>query len=154
MTVPGKASAEEPVMSNDDVHGRNDGDRVEVIRSEEELRVDRRPHQAGVVHVRKTVVTEPVDRLVDLGVEHASVEHTSPLEADTGEVIHYDDGSMSIPVLEERLVLTKELVVRERILVRKQTTTVPTEVHEELRRERVDIEADEAVQARVTTPTE
>jgi len=52
------------------------------------------------------------------------------------------DGSISIPVYEERLVVTKEIVLTERVVIRKNIETVNERVREELRKERVEIEMD------------
>ena len=50
------------------------------------------------------------------------------------------DGSISIPLFEERLVVVKELVVRERVVVRKRTVTEHERIEAELRTERIEIE--------------
>jgi uncharacterized protein (TIGR02271 family) len=57
---------------------------------------------------------------------------------------------LSIPVFEEELVVEKRLVVRERIIVRKHTVTEDHRVQADLRRERVEVEADAEVVDRVT----
>ena len=66
-------------------------------------------------------------------------------EYDSGEVETLPDGSVSIPVFEERLVVHKRKVVRERIVVRKKVVTEETQVGEELRRQELEIEADPSV---------
>ncbi len=53
------------------------------------------------------------------------------------------DGSVSIPILEEELVVTKRTVVRERILIRKRTVTEHQRVEAELRRERVELDSED-----------
>ena len=53
---------------------------------------------------------------------------------------------MSIPVFEEELVVTKRLVVRERVIVRKEKRVEQETVTAELRRERVEIEADPGIE--------
>ena len=59
---------------------------------------------------------------------------------DSGEIEYSEDGTISIPVLEEELVVTKRVVVRERIIVRRGVETIRQRVDAELRRERVEIE--------------
>ena len=59
------------------------------------------------------------------------------------------DGTVSIPVFEEVLVIEKRLVVRERVLIRKHTVTEEHLVEADLRRERLEVEADPAVEGRV-----
>lgn len=121
-----------------------------VVRSEEELRtaVERVP--SGSVRARTEVEVSPVRRVLDRDVEQADVERVAvDDEGDDGEVWYYEDGSVSIPVLEEELVVTKRMRVRERILVRKTTTTEEAVVEADLRRERVSIDVDESVADRV-----
>jgi uncharacterized protein (TIGR02271 family) len=72
------------------------------------------------------------------------VERLPAGEGDSGEIETLPDGSVSIPVLEEELVVTKRVVVRERIVVRKAVTSRIERVQAELRRERVELEGDQA----------
>lgn len=121
----------------------------QVIRSEEELDVATRSHEAGRVRARKVVDHERVEQVVPVGVEHAETERVAAVEGDSGQVETLPDGSMSIPVFEERLVVEKRLVVRERIILRKHTVYEDQRVTADLARERVEIEADDAVADRV-----
>lgn len=125
-----------------------DGD-VAVVRSEEELEVGVTERTAGAVRARKRVETEHVEQLVDRGIEHAEVERSAVVEGDSGEVETLPDGSISIPVFEEQLVVEKRLVVRERIIIRKHTVVEHELVEADLQKEHVDVEADAAVQGRV-----
>lgn len=68
--------------------------------------------------------------------EHATATPTD--EVDSGEIETLSDGAISIPILEEELVVTKRVVVRERIIVRKDTRLEHRTVNAELRRERVE----------------
>jgi uncharacterized protein (TIGR02271 family) len=111
-----------------------------LVRSEEELTLDKRVVKSGGVLAHKRVETEHVERLVPRTFEEADVERAEAAEGDSGEVEVLPDGSVSIPVLEEELVVTKRLVVRERIVVRKVTATEDVRVETDLRRERVDVE--------------
>jgi len=87
-----------------------------------------------------------VERIEDRLVEHAELERGTVEEGDTGEVITLPDGSISIPLFEEQLVVTKRLVVRERVILRKHTTTHEHRIDAELRREEIEIDADEGVE--------
>jgi len=49
---------------------------------------------------------------------HASDPATAG-DYDSGEIEYLDDGSVSIPIIDEELVVYKRLVVRERVIVRK-----------------------------------
>ena len=124
-------------------------DETEVIRSEEVLDVGVRERDAGAVRLRKRVDEERVERLVPVGLEHAEVERAAVGEGDSGQVETLPDGSLSVPVFEEQLVVEKRLVVRERIIVRKHTVYEDQLVTADLRRERVEVDVDEAVEARV-----
>ena len=117
--------------------------------SEERLRTETETVESGRVRAVKRVDTERVEQLEQRGVEHADVERGEVLEGDSGEVITLEDGSLSIPVFEEQLVVTKRLVVRERVVVRKHTVYETERVEADLRRERVEVEIDPAVAARV-----
>ena len=63
-------------------------------------------------------------------------------EMDSGQVETLADGSLSIPVFEEQIVVTKRLVVRERVVIRKHTVFEDHVVTADLRRERLEVEAD------------
>lgn len=126
-----------------------DRDQTEVIRSEEELDLATIRQEVGRIRARKVVDHERVEQVVPVGVEHAAAEHVPAVEGDSGQVETLPDGSMSIPVFEEQLVVEKRLVVRERIIIRKHTVFEEQRVEADLRRERVEIEADDAVADRV-----
>jgi uncharacterized protein (TIGR02271 family) len=114
-----------------------------VVRHEEALKVGTAVGEAGAVRTRKRVETERVEEIVPRQVESVDdLERIASTEDDSGEVEVLDDGSVSIPVFEEELVVTKRLVVRERVVIRKRTETEERRVEAELRKERVDVEAE------------
>jgi uncharacterized protein (TIGR02271 family) len=123
-------------------------ERPEVVRHEEELAVGTDDALLGEVRARKRVETVEEARDVPRSVEHVEdeLEHVAANEQDSGEIERLPDGSISIPVLEEELVISKRTVVRERIVIRKRTETEQHRVKAELRKERVEIEADEGVE--------
>lgn len=129
------------MSSHDDV--------TEVIRREEDLSVATETRDAGRVGVRKVVDHERAKTVVPVGTEHADLERRPPTETDSGEVEVLPDGSLSIPVFQEELVIEKRLVVRERVIVRKHTVTEDRLVEADLRRERVEVDADPEVADRV-----
>ncbi len=122
----------------------SDADATEVVTHEERLVTGTEVREVGDVRFRRHVDVEPERVVVDRGVEHADVVRLAPVEGDSGQIETLPDGSISIPVFEERLVVEKRLVVRERIIVRKHTVTEERVVEAELARERVEIEVDEA----------
>lgn len=126
-----------PVRDDDTLH-----DDVSVVRSEEELRVGRETHELGRVRAVKHVESERVQQVVPRGVEHAELERAEVVAGDSGQVETLPDGSVSIPVFEEQIVVEKRLVVRERVILRKHTVTEDHLVEADLKRERVEIETD------------
>jgi uncharacterized protein (TIGR02271 family) len=128
---------------------------VETTRHEERMVTGTELHDAGSVRVRKHVATYPVEEVVPRSVEHVDTTGRAPGgEDDDGEVRTLPDGSVSIPVFEEVLVVTKKLVVRERVIVRKHTVVDEHTLQTELRREHVTVDADAAVEDRVTDATQ
>ena len=115
---------------------------LETTRSEERLDVGTQVEESGRVRAVKHVDTERVEQTVPRGVEHAEVGRQPVAEGDSGQVETLPDGSLSIPVFEEQIVVEKRLVVRERVIVRKTTVYEEQVVSADLRRERVEIETD------------
>lgn len=114
-----------------------------VLRHEEELDVTVQQTERGAVGVHTSVDVDEVTEVVPREREHfRDLERTTTVaDADSGQIEQLDDGSISIPIFEERLVVTKQLIVRERVIVRKTTETIEEEIHAELRRERVDVQS-------------
>jgi len=123
----------------------------EVVRSEEELDIDALRREVGRIRARKVVDHERVEQVVPVAVEHAEPERVAVAEGDSGEIETLPDGSVSIPVFEEQLVVEKRLVVRERVIIRKHTVYEEQRITADLRRERIEIDVDEEVADRVAT---
>jgi uncharacterized protein (TIGR02271 family) len=113
-----------------------------VTRHEQELQVGTTTDTAGTLRVRKHVDAEHVSEVHQRSIEDADVERVRVGEEDSGQIETLADGSISVPIFEERLVVTKQRFVRERVIVRKNTTTREHVVEAELLKERVDIEHD------------
>jgi uncharacterized protein (TIGR02271 family) len=130
-----------------DASSREDAARDEgasIVRHEEELDVRTDVRDRGAVRAAKRVEHEDVHEVVPRAIEHFDeVERTGANEADSGEVEVLPDGSISIPILEEELVIEKRTVVRERVIVRKRTETRHEEIDAVLRKERIDVEVDD-----------
>ena len=127
-------------MSARDPYGEDD-ERT-VVRHEEEVEVGRLQREVGRVRLRKAIEEQPFEDVVPRGIEHADVERVPADQDDDGEVRQLPDGSVSIPVFEEQLVVEKRLVVRERVLVRKRVESTPERIRSDLRREVVEVEVD------------
>lgn len=122
---------------------------VTLTRHEEEADFTAERVPAGQARLRKRVdqvlAHADIERLVD----DPSVERRPAGAGDSGEVETLPDGSMSIPIFEEEIVVTKRMVVRERMIIRKGTRTEHLTVPVTLKKERVVIEADESVKGRI-----
>ena len=118
----------------------------EMTLSEERLRVGTVTEETGRLRAVKRVDTELVERQVPRGVEHADVQREEGLQGDSGEIETLEDGSLSIPVFEEQIVVEKRLVVRERIIIRKHTVYEDQVISAEVRRERLELETEGDVQ--------
>ena len=141
-------------MSDSDRLGRDDvvadeADDVTVVRHEERLVAGAVEREAGKVRIRKELEQVDYDELIPYSVEHAEVERVPPNADDSGDIETLPDGTVSIPVLEEQLVIQKRLVVTERLLVRKRVETREQRVTADLTREVVSVDVDEAVDDRV-----
>jgi stress response protein YsnF len=124
-------------------------DGTEVVRREEEVVVGHVDREVGDVRMRKVVEERPFEDVVSRGIEHADFERTPAEPDDAGDVRQLPDGSVSIPVFEEQLVVEKRVIVRERVLVRKRVESVPQEIRADLRREVVEVEVDPEAAHRV-----
>jgi uncharacterized protein (TIGR02271 family) len=126
----------------EDLRGRKedlrDEDELRVQRSEEELRTGTREREAGRVGVRKQVRTEREQVRVPTRHEEVSVERVPVNEEGTGTEI--GDDEVSVPVVEDEVVVDKRPVVKEEIRVRKDVVEDEELVEEDVRKEEVDVE--------------
>ncbi len=93
------------------------------------------------VQLRKWVESQPFHGEVERRVGSVDADHVPAEPADDGEIHELDDGTLSIPVFEEQIVVTRRTVVRERVLLRREVVAETVEVNEELRREEFELEA-------------
>jgi uncharacterized protein (TIGR02271 family) len=98
-------------------------DNPEVILHEEEASVGKRWRGVGYARVRREVEREQVQADYPRRLEQLAHERVPVGENDSGRVETLPDGSISIPLFEEELVVTKKTVLRERVLIRKETVT-------------------------------
>ena len=132
---------------------RTPGDtHLETTLAEERLSAGTETYEAGRVRAVKHVDTERVEQRVPKGVEHAELDRQGVAAGDSGQVETLPDGSLSIPVFEEQIVVEKRLVVRERVIVRKTTVYEEEVVSADVRRERLEIETDGDVRVTETGP--
>ena len=117
-----------------------DEDELRVQRTEEELAAGTREREAGSVNVRKRVRIDRERVEVPTRREEVSVERV-PASGDASEAqIGADE--VSVPVVEDEVVVQKKPVVKEEIRLRKDVVHERQVVEEDVRREEVDIEDD------------
>ena len=121
-----------------------------LVRHEEELRVGTEEHVVGAVRAHKRVEIDHVEHEETRSTEYGEWERAPANERDSGEIETLADGSVSIPRLEERLVVRKEVFVRERVILRKNTVVEREQIQAQLRREELELDADPAVDDRIT----
>ncbi|MDQ4018953.1 MAG: DUF2382 domain-containing protein [Actinomycetota bacterium] len=125
---------------------RTPDERDLVLREEQIARVDAAWRGSGFVRARKVVDTYRVVDDVPVRVDEVVVDRV-PVEADdSGRIETLPDGSISIPVYEEEVVVEKRTILRERVIIRREVVTETERVDTELRKERVEIEADEGIE--------
>ena len=115
----------------------DDRDEIRVQRREEELRAGVREREAGEVGVRKTVRTERERIAVPKKREEVSVDRVPVNDGTPGEI---GEDEVSVPVVEEEVVVDKRAVVKEEIRVRKDVVEDEEIVEGEVRKEEIDID--------------
>ena len=134
----GHAADQEGVRGDDDKSDLEDEDELRVQRSEEELRAGVREREAGQVSVRKRVRTERERIAVPKRREEVSVERVAvDREAQPSEI---GEDEVSIPVVEEEVVVDKRAVVKEEIRIRKDVVQDEEVVEADVRKEEIDID--------------
>jgi uncharacterized protein (TIGR02271 family) len=123
---------------------------VELTVNEEQLVVTTSTHPAGVVRVRKVVVTEDVTvtvtlRREELRLESAALPDPVPggaADPAEGEATMEDGDStlLEVTLFEEVPVVQRRVVPRERVTVRRAVVGEQVNITEPVRRERLDID--------------
>ena len=108
---------------------------------EEELVVHRDMRDVGEATIRTRVEEVPARLEVDAHSEEVEVEHVPVGQVVSERKDPYQDGDVLIvPIYEEQLVVTKRLILREQLRVRRVTNTQRQLFEETLRKERAEIE--------------
>jgi uncharacterized protein (TIGR02271 family) len=126
-----------------------------VTRSEEELHVAKgrtERTETGKVRLRKYVVTENVKMEVPVTREEVRVEREPIRSGESlpgggkirsgGPVSDIGDAEQEVVTYEERPVVSKETVPKEKVSLKKETVTDTETVEDEVRKEKVEIEGD------------
>lgn len=120
-------------------------DEIRVQRSEEELRTSTRQRRAGAVRVRKSVHTHHEEFRVPRRREEVEIERlpaggSSAHSREDPEDVELGEDEMVMQVYEEEIVVSKRLVLKEEIRLRKTVVVEEEVVEEEVRREEVEID--------------
>ncbi|MCM3729558.1 YsnF/AvaK domain-containing protein [Neobacillus cucumis] len=107
---------------------------------EEQLDVNKRRVQTGEVEVKKDVVEEQQTLNVPVQHEEVSVERRAVdrTEADTTTPIG-DDETIRVPIVEERVEVTKKPVVTEELVINKKEVTENQQLTENVKREKAKV---------------
>jgi uncharacterized protein (TIGR02271 family) len=106
---------------------------------EEQLRATKTPVETGEVRVRKEVTTE--HRTLDVPVQREEVvieRHPASGRASSGEIRSGEE--VRIPVMEEKVNVEKQAVVKEEVTVGKRTVTDHERVSGDVRKENIRVE--------------
>ena len=120
-----------------DAHREDDGS---IVRREEELRVGKERVETGRVRLRKHVVTEQKTVTVPVEREEFEVVREPITDGHTGGQLSEDEASITLS--EERPVVDKQVVDKERIGLNKNTVAEERQVSADVSREEVEVERD------------
>lgn len=132
----------------------NDDDQQRIPLVEERARVAKQDVVTGKVTVR--TVSEDIQQIVREHLDHETIEVTRvPVnrEVDKAPEVRTIDGVLIVPVLEERLVIEKRLVLAEELHIRRQVVREDVEAPVTLRKQRAEVVRENADEAQVHNPT-
>ncbi|CAA9421306.1 hypothetical protein AVDCRST_MAG82-1458 [uncultured Rubrobacteraceae bacterium] len=111
---------------------------LKVQRSEEELRAGVRRREAGSMNVKKSVRTEREEVRVPKRREEVDVERV-PMDREVPDA-EFGDEEVVVQVFEEEVVVSKRIVLKEEIRLRKRVVEDEEVVEVDLRKEEVEID--------------
>jgi uncharacterized protein (TIGR02271 family) len=126
-----------------DVSGPNTDDAM--TRSEEELRVATERREAGRARLRKYVVTETEERTVPVRREEVRVEREPITDGNVDQALdgpEISEEEHEVVLHEERPVVDKKTVPKERVRLTADEHTDEETVSEDLRKERIETDGD------------
>ena len=119
---------------------------------EEQLDIDKHRVQTGEVEVKKEIVDE--EETVNVPVQHEEVyverRAVDKTEADTTTPIG-DDETIRVPIVEEKVEVTKKPVVTEELVIGKKQVTETQQVTENVKREEAKVTKDGDASVNETT---
>jgi uncharacterized protein (TIGR02271 family) len=127
----------------DDVSGPETDEAM--TRSEEELNVDKIRRPSGLARLRKNIVTEQVAVTVPVQREELRIEREPITEANVDAAMRgpeLSEEEHELTLSEEEVVVEKQVVPKERVRLDKDVVTEERSVDEEVRKERIEVDAD------------
>jgi uncharacterized protein (TIGR02271 family) len=118
-----------------------------MTRSEERLNVGTEREATGRVRLRKYVTTENVTQTVPVQREEVRIEREPITDANRGAALSgpgISEEEHEVVLHEERPVVEKETVPVERVRLDTETVTDEVTVNEEVRKERIETDGDDA----------
>ncbi len=126
-----------------------------LTRSEEELRVGTERRESGRARLRKFVVTEQVEKTVPVQREEIRIEREPITDANIGDATSgpaISEEEHEVVLHEERAVVQKDVVAKERVRLDKDVVTEQQSVSEEVRKEQIEVDgADDVGTGRTRT---
>jgi uncharacterized protein (TIGR02271 family) len=122
-----------------------------MTRSEEQLRVGTEARETGRARLRKHVVTENQQVQVPVSREEVRVEREPITDANRGEATSgpaISEEEHEVTIHEERPVVDKEAVPVERVKLDTETVTEQQQVGGEVRKEEIEVDADDRTRRR------
>ncbi|MCA0143382.1 DUF2382 domain-containing protein [Blastococcus sp. LR1] len=122
-----------------------------MTRSEERLSVGTRSEEVGRARLRKYVVSENVTETVAVAREEVRVEREPITDANVGNALDgpaISEEEHEVTLHAERPVVAKEAVPVERVRLDTQTVTEQATVNEEVRKEQIELDADDVTRGR------
>ena len=113
-------------------------DDLRVQRSEEEVRAGVRQREAGSMNVKKSVRTEREEVRVPRRREEVEVERVPTNQEVEGA--EFGDEEVVVQVFEEEVVVSKRIVLKEEIRIRKRVVEEVKTFEVDLRKEEVEID--------------
>ena len=111
---------------------------------EEQLDVSKERVQAGEVEVHKEVVEEQQKINIPVTREEVYVERRDVNEAASGtDAAIEDDETIRVPIMEEKVEVTKKPVVSEELVINKREVKDTEQVVESVKREEAHLESDD-----------
>lgn len=108
---------------------------------EEQLTATTHEVTLGDVLIHTHTETEPVSTMIDLSHDELSAERVPVNQpVDVVPEVRYEDDVIIVPIVAEEVVLTKRLVLKEELHIRRRRVTERTPIEDTVRRQVVDVE--------------